>query len=408
LPHPDRQDKAEGAVHDLQYSRDGKLLIGGGYPSGVVQVWDAATHKQVRVFETGRGYRGSSTYFTISPDERTMYVTWNRQKSVRVEKDGKRTLRREVSGEIRRWDFTAGKPLPPLKATPSRGVFWWATVSPDGNILVALEQGPDEKAPDGLRDAMYAWDIKRETSRWLLDGEGHGTFSPDGKLLFVAILYPQPSTLHLFDTASWKEIARWETSAKSLRFGGLESTPDGRTIVVTESAHPDVAKGAKPSIKLFDVASRSFVATFTIDVPGTWLREAKLTPDGKRLVAIDHLKNHLFVWEVASSRIVIQKSLGEKAGPRHLALSPDSRHLAVVSQYVPEELRHSRDDLPPTDLEQPRIFLFDLTADSPLEVLIAPQGFVGGLTFSPDSQTLALGGTGAVHLFDVRPQQKPR
>ena len=43
-----------------------------------------------------------------------------------------------------------------------------------------------------------------------------------------------------------------------------------------------------------------------------------------------------------------------------------------------------------------------------LAALFAPHGFVGGLTFSPDSQTLALGGTGAVHLFDVRPQRKPR
>ena len=58
-------------------------------------------------------------------------------------------------------------------------------------------------------------------------------------------------------------------------------------------------------------------------------------------------------------------------------------------------------DPDPQDLPQPRVTLFDLTGKSPPRVLIAPHSYLGGLAFSPDGKTLALGGLGAVRLFDL-------
>jgi hypothetical protein len=58
-------------------------------------------------------------------------------------------------------------------------------------------------------------------------------------------------------------------------------------------------------------------------------------------------------------------------------------------------------DPDPRDYPQPRIVLFDLTREGPPEEMVCPHGWTGEVAFSADGKTLAAGGTGAVHLFDV-------
>jgi hypothetical protein len=47
------------------------------------------------------------------------------------------------------------------------------------------------------------------------------------------------------------------------------------------------------------------------------------------------------------------------------------------------------------------VYLFDLDKEGPAEEIICPHGWSGGVAFSADGKTLAVGGAGAVHLFDV-------
>ncbi len=63
LVHPNRTS----IISEIHYSPDGKRIIAGDYPGGVVVVWDVATGKQLTAIDTGYGYRGSAQYFFLSP-----------------------------------------------------------------------------------------------------------------------------------------------------------------------------------------------------------------------------------------------------------------------------------------------------------------------------------------------------
>jgi hypothetical protein len=84
-----------------------------------------------------------------------------------------------------------------------------------------------------------------------------------------------------------------------------------------------------------------------------------------------------------------------------VAFAPDGRRLAVLGQPKWDE-KEFGDEPDARDLPQPRVFLFDLTAPGAApEVLICPHGYLGGLAVSPNGRVLAVGGTAAVHLFDL-------
>jgi WD40 repeat protein len=87
-----------------------------------------------------------------------------------------------------------------------------------------------------------------------------------------------------------------------------------------------------------------------------------------------------------------------------LAFSPDGTRLAVPARVKTDDDRARDPD--PLDMPQPRVYLFDLTRDGPPEEIVCPHGWAGGVAFSADGKTLAVGGAGAVHLFEVSKGRK--
>jgi hypothetical protein len=67
---------------------------------------------------------------------------------------------------------------------------------------------------------------------------------------------------------------------------------------------------------------------------------------------------------------------------------------------VKSDLDHA-DDPDPLDLPQPRVFFFDLAKGGEVAEIVCPHGWPGGVAFSADGKVLAVGGAGAVHLFEV-------
>ena len=128
---------------------------------------------------------------------------------------------------------------------------------------------------------------------------------------------------------------------------------------------------------------------------------AQFTPDGKHFVTADGVGDVL-IWDVATRRLERTLSNGGHT-VRWLVVSPDSKTLALV--WAPYSDKDQVGVQDPQDLPQPRVSLFPVDGSAPPLVLIAPHGFITGLAFSPDNKLLALGSTGAVHLFDVTKEE---
>lgn len=124
---------------------------------------------------------------------------------------------------------------------------------------------------------------------------------------------------------------------------------------------------------------------------------AQFTPDGKWFIAADGVGDVL-VWDVAGGKLERTLSNGGHT-VRWLAVSPDSKALAIAWAPYSDKDQIGVED--PQDLPQPRVSLIPLDGSAPRRVLIGPHGFITSLAFSPDNKLLAMGLTGAVHLFDL-------
>jgi len=389
LVHPERKAN----LYEVQYSNDGARLFVFGYPSGVLQFWDIATGKELRRINTPAGYRGSAEYAKLSADWSTVFVPYEKSKVVRYEKDDKRDVRYEYEGEVLVYDAATGKPRPSLKPAPGRGVVN-ADLSPDGRKLIAVERSSYDRQ-ERINDVTVLWDTKTAAAKPLGPGYGYATFTSDSKHFALCLTdhLANDSVLKLCDAsgADSFEFAR----VRDEHFSRPRFSPDGRLLVVAQS------KGRidKPgTLRLWDLQTRKELASFKSGGAYPFLYLA-YSPDSKLLAATDY-KDAVHVWDLATGKAVLEKSYADRVKVWRVVFSPDGKRLAVGG--APKWDRGDDGDPDPQDMPQPRVFLFDLSAPTAEpEIVICPHGYLGGLAFSPDGKMLAVGGAGAVHLFDV-------
>jgi WD40 repeat protein len=395
LVHPERK----AIVEVVRFSADGRRLFAAGYPSGVLQFWDVTAGKELRRIDTPTGYRGSTeTRPELPADWSAVYAPQERRKEVRVERDGRRASGFDFDGEVLVFDGATGQPRPPLKPPPGHGVTQ-VYASPDGRKLVALEQpsfGPGERKAN----RVVLWDTRTATSMQLGEGYAMAAFAPDSEQFALSLsdYARQTAVLKLF-RADGAELA--ELAAVT---GGVliwpKASADGRLLAVMQAT----GRANQPAaLRVWDVPARKELATFPSGGPFPF-SEFVFAPGGRRLAATDY-KGGVRVWDVATAKAVLETSFGDGVRLWHLAFAPDGRRLAVLGQPAWDRKAFPNPD--PLDLPQPRVFLFDLSAAAAEpEVLICPHGYpygsmVGGLAISPDGRTLAAGGSGAVHLFEM-------
>ena len=392
LIHTNRQ----AVIGTVFFAPDGKWIAGCGlYGSGGIEIWDAATGKQLRNIPFPEDYLSQYEPLPEPPDGHTLYVPIQRDRSTRITKNGHPTMRREVDGEIQVWDLATGRKLPPLRRSPPCGVLDLA-LSSDGNWLAAVERRVNDEG-NHIKDVLTLWDLRTQTARDLAEGRRHvvPSFAPDGKIVAAPFLDSdtQHSALALWDVASGK--------GRTILHSGLDYygvpifSPDGRYVVVNMG----MPKGRPEEVKLWEVATGKEIGAFTAP-EGLGFHRLAFSPDGRRLAAPTPEGGKVFLYDAQARKLLWVRDLGKQVMLRDPVFSPDGKWLAVPGQPLPEGLRHILRENP-LELPQPRVYLFDLAADSKPDVLVAPHGFVGRATFSRDGRKLALGGYGCVWLFDM-------
>jgi WD40 repeat protein len=363
----------------------------------VVQLWDLAQRKEVRCIDTPPGLRGSAEYALLAPDWKTLYVPVLKRSVKAFERDGKKMHRIEYAGEIRVWDLASGKEKAPLRNAEGTGPLT-ASLGPGGRLLVCVERASYETS-DRPKDVTVVWDLAAGKKWRLSDGFVSPSFAPDGKTAVVrTYLENDAKALQLLDLATGKELARLAPPEKDRNFSVGPVSPDGAVVAVLLGGQ----KGAALEAWFLDARTLEVRGKVTGKGDPDWdgWGKGQFTPDGSRFVALGRVGDAL-VWDVAGRKLERTLPLDGERSAWRLALSPDGKTLAVG--WAPKRdqgLEHARDP-DPRDLPQPRVSLIDLAGKVAPRVLIAPHGYVGGLAFSPDGKTLAFGGAGAVHLFDL-------
>jgi WD40 repeat protein len=330
------------------FSLDGKRLVSGGYDN-VVRLWDVASGHQIGAALTGH----------------TNWVT-----SVAFSPDGKLVASGSADGTVRVWDVASQREIgAPL--TGHTGVVVSVAFSPDGKVL----------ASGGSDESVRLWDVANlpQIGSPLTGHIGDVqdlSFSPDGKLLASS---GTDNRFQLWDVANRRPIgAPLADNAQELP---VAFSPDGKTLAV----------GGR-DVRLWDVASQHQIGGPFAAVPmgsPVGITSLAFSPDGKTLATNG---NPVRLWDVTTHRQIgapfTVPLLDDGDGIASLAFSPDGKTLA-------------------TGTEDRSIRLWDVASrheiGTPLLTSLIPaKNGIYSLTFSPNGKTLASGSfDGTVHLWDV-------
>jgi WD40 repeat protein len=380
LPHTDRTS----SLWEVRFGEGGRLFAS-GYPSGVVQIWDPHTGKELRRVESPRGYRGSADYALTTDRLDALYVPVEGRKATKLD-DPKKPFRIDYDGHVLVWDLATGQAKQPIKAEKGRDMIT-AYLSPDGARLITVERGGYFAGGELPPDLVRLIDPSTGKASKLGDGYAMPSFSADGKRLYVSLTDytggAEASALKVFDRDGRQLATLGEV--KGLAFSRPVLSPDGKHMAV------QVSKGRinQPgTLRLYDLITGKVVAKFPSGGDFPFLGWPAFSPDGKLLAAVDYDES-LRVWDVATRKLVRQGKFPGRGFGVRFAFSPDGTRLAVPARVKT------------VNFPQPRVYLFDLARGGEPEEVVCPHGWAGGVAFSADGKLLAVGGAGAVHLFDV-------
>lgn len=240
-----RLAEAQGEIHDIAFSGDGRRLAAGGDDKSV-HVWDIATLREERVL---RGHEGAITIIEFS-------------------KDSARLVSRGVDGVARLWDVSAARSVAVLDHVDD---VLSARFSPNGRRLVTA-------SVDG---GISIWNARANSVNIEIPppcavgktnndqcAVNDAAFSGDGRLFLTAA---EDGDARLYDARTGRELRVLTGHQKSVRSASLNF--DGSLAVTTSYDR---------STRLWDTVSGRELRR--LGHPGEMVNNASLSRDGTRIV----------------------------------------------------------------------------------------------------------------------------
>jgi RNA polymerase sigma factor (sigma-70 family) len=239
--------------------------------------------------------------------------------------DGTKAALIDAKGVLHVWETATGKLWcriadPPVIVQHEQAIF-----TPDGKVVVVEHRDGVLRLWDTTVGKLVCFLSKSKE----IPFPDRRAFSPDGRVLATASNSSEYRTIHLWDTATGKEIGRlaWHENARP---SCLVFSPDGRYLIVASGAPERAGEFEEDSVRVWDVASRRELYRFATELyrfgtPDGGKRSAAISPDGKTLAAA--AGRVVLLWELASGK-ERGRLAGHHATVSSLAFSPDGLLLA--------------------------------------------------------------------------------